>query len=153
MATIRDLFSALLPRVREAETEEDDPRPDPEQGERTFGIYRTTLHYQDGTTEEVEFYKVREDDDRYGFLQGFRDTYPDFGYVSATDPLKVPYAVLSRRPTWERVGTATVAYLHDPYEEDARAFESGVEITRVVEDYESGPRSGDKSSVEEDVDP
>ena len=151
MTTVRDLFSALIPTVREAETEEDDPRPDPEQGETTFGIYRTTLHYQDGTTETVEFYKVRHKENRYEFLQGFRDSPLD--RVRATDALRVPYAVLSSKPEWERVGTATVSYVYDPYEEDARAFESGVEIAQVEESYESGPRSGDKSSVEEDVDP
>jgi len=111
-----------------------EPRPEPEEREKTFGIYRANLVYEDGSTETVEFYKKRHKDARYEFLQGFRDS--SLGGVRATDAEKVPYSVLARPPEVERVGTARVSYTYDPAEEDPHMFESGREITNVSESYE-----------------
>lgn len=57
------ILSRLLGRGEpepEPETE-----PEPEEGEKKFAIYRATLRYEDGSSEEIEFYKVRKKDSGY----------------------------------------------------------------------------------------
>jgi len=158
MATIRDLFSALLPRVREAETEEDDPRPDPEPGEERVPIteipYGRTEAWDDRDVDELVTVRYMRGDPLLGSRADRQD---DLGRAALCYVLRhgLGRHFLLDATSMDLSLTKEEAEELREVEFDPDRKPGHADLYRYVveESNRTRPRSGDKSNVEEDVDP